>query len=123
MCTRQTVLVALMLIAVAPITAAAGTVWAPATLDQYFRVEWVATSGPGGSSVSGYVTNIGAGPAERVQLVVEGLDAAGSVVGASMAWVVGDLPANQRGYFTARVPAAPAYRVRVVAFDWANCRN
>ena len=120
---RQTVLVALMLMAVAPLTAGAGTAWAPATLDQYFRVEWAATSGPGGSAVSGHVTNIGPGAAERVQLVVERLDVGGTVVGTSMAWVVGELPANQRGYFTTRVPTAPAYRVRIVAFDWTNCRN
>jgi hypothetical protein len=114
---------ALALAIVIPLAAAAGPVWAPATLEQYFRVEWQATPAAGGASLSGWVTNVGAGPAEHVELLVERLDGSGAVVGTSTAWVVGDLPANQRGYFTTRVPAAPAYRVRIVTFDWANCRN
>ena len=119
----RTLAAVLALALLAPLAAAAGPTWSPATLEQYFRVEWQATPAAGGSSVSGWVTNVGAGPAERVQLLIERLDAAGAVVGTAPAWVVGDLPANQRGYFTARVPAAPSYRVRIVAFDWANCRN
>jgi hypothetical protein len=120
----RTLAAALALVVLVPLAAAAGPlVWSPATLEQYFRVEWAVTPAADGSALSGWVTNIGAGPAERVQLLVERLDAAGSIVGTSTTWVVGDLPANQRGYFSARVPVAPAYRVRIVAFDWANCRN
>jgi hypothetical protein len=121
--TRRILAWALGWLVLTPAVAGAGTAWAPATLEQYFRVEWSATPALGSSSVSGSVTNLGAGPAERVQLLVESLDAAGTVVGSSAAYVVGGVPASQRGYFSARVPAAATYRVRIVAFDWAGCRN
>jgi len=114
---------ALALVALVAPAARAGVAWSQATLDQYFRVQWDATPADGGVAVSGTVTNVGSGPAHRMQVAVERLDTAGAVVGSTTAWVVGDIPAGQRGYFTARVPAAASYRVRVLAFDWANCRN
>jgi hypothetical protein len=114
---------ALTLLAVGAAGAGAGPVWSPETLERYFRVEWAAAPVASGSSVTGWVTNVGPGPAERIELVIERLDATGAVVGSSRTWVVGGLPASQRGSFGARVPAAAAYRVRILAFDWANCRN
>ena len=103
----------------APAVAGAGQMWAPATLAQYFRVEWESSKG----AVSGYVTNLGNVPAERMQVLIEQLDAAGAVVGSTRASVLGIVPANQRSYFEARVPAAAAYRVQIVAFDWIGCRG
>ena len=123
--TIRGVLTALALVASAalPVVADAGAIWAPATLDQYFRLEWGQAPAAGGATIAGHVTNLGNGPAERMQLLVERLDAAGAVVGSSTAWVVGVVPANRRTYFTARVPAAAAYRVSILAFDWMDCRN
>lgn len=114
---------ALALVALAAPAVSAGAAWSQATLDQYFRVQWDTAPAAGGVAVSGSVTNVGNGPAHRMQVAVERLDAGGAVVGSTTAWVPGDISAGQRGYFTARVPAAAAYRVRILAFDWANCRN
>jgi hypothetical protein len=101
----------------------AGPVWAQVTLDRYFRVDWEPPSDAPAPVIAGSVTNLGRGPAQRMQLAIERLDASGTVVGTSSVWVPGVIQASQRSYFTARVPAAAGYRVRIVAFDWVDCLN
>ena len=58
--------------------------------------------------------------AERMRLVVEALDGAGKVTASATVWVLGGVPMGGRGYFGASVPEAPAYRVRVLSFDWTG---
>jgi hypothetical protein len=109
--------------ALLPATAAAGPLYADATLDRYFRVHWETTAGAGGLALAGHVENLGDHPFDRMQLLVERLDAGGAVIGSARIWVVGLIPAHQRGYFSTSIAAAPSYRVRIASFDWANCRD
>jgi len=109
--------------ALSPGESLAGPIWAQETLDRYFRLDWESTSDAPAPVIAGSVTNLGRGPAQRMQLAVERLDASGAVVGTSAIWVPGVIQASQRSYFTARVPAAAGYRVRIVAFDWVDCLN
>ena len=113
-------LAALGLVAVlAGAVPAADLMYAPATVDRDFRLEWQVTRGAKGPAIEGYVHNQARQTAERMQLRIERLDAAGSVVGASSVWVVGTIPRDDRAYFRAAVPDSASYRVAVVAFDWS----
>jgi hypothetical protein len=117
---------AAVLVAVAvllPAAGAAGPIHAPATIDEYFRLEWQATPGARGPEIAGYVANVGNVPVDRMQILVERLDAAGAVVGSSRAWVMGVVAPLHRTYFTTRVAPATAYRVSILTFDWTNCRD
>jgi hypothetical protein len=76
-----------------------------------------------GAALTGYVENLGNLPVDRIQLLVEPLDARGVATGRFTTWVLGLLPAHQRGHFTAAVPDTAAYRVTIASFDWANCRD
>jgi len=110
-------LVAILL--TAPASAAA--IYSQETLDQRFRIEFEVTPGQSRSVVSGYVYGQYSGLwATRMQLAVERLDAAGQVIGTSTTWVLGDVPPNNRAYFTTRVELAASYRVRIISFDWVG---
>lgn len=100
--------------------AASAQIFAPESLDRYFRLEWQATRDGKGPSIEGYVYNQGAQHAERMLLVIERLDGAGNVVGSSTVWVLGLVPMGNRAYFRASVPEAASYRVRVLSFDWTG---
>ena len=100
---------------------AAGTVLAAIdaeeTLDRHFRIEYDVS--PARTMISGYVYNQRAGyRAERMQLSIERLDAAGKVIGTSTTWVLGEVPPTNRAYFTTRVEPAASYRVPILSFDW-----
>jgi hypothetical protein len=98
--------------------AAPGQIFAPQTLDRYFRVEWQLSRNRTGPRIEGYVYNQAAQAAERLRLQIDRLDASGAVVGHSTVWVLGDIPTNNRAYFAASVPEAASYRVQVLSFDW-----
>ena len=87
------------------------------TLDRYFRLEWSKS----GRNVNGYVYNSSNRRAAHMQLLVEGLDAAGTVVTKTMTWVR-DVPPNNRAFFEVAAPNAPSYRVSVLSFDWVEDR-
>jgi hypothetical protein len=118
-------LVALLLASAAllPTAGEAGPLYSEATLAEYFRLHWETAAGARGAAITGHVQNLATLPFDRIQLLVERLDAGGAVIGRSTTWVVGNLPANQRAYFSATVPPAAAYRVSISSFDWANCRD
>jgi hypothetical protein len=97
--------------------ARAAEIYAPQTLDQYFKLEWSRS----GKSVNGYVYNTGNRRAARMILLVEGLDASGATVTKTTTWVR-DVPPNNRAYFEVAVPTAAAYRVSVQSFDWVEDR-
>ena len=103
--------------------AAADPIHATATVDQYFRLQWEATPGARGPEIAGYVENVSDLPVDRMRLLVERLDASGAVMGSTTTWVMGSVAARHRNYFTTRVPSAAAYRVRILTFDWSNCRD
>jgi hypothetical protein len=100
-------------IVIAPAAAHAAPLYAPETLDRYFRLEW----SKNGRTINGYVYNSSNRRASRMQLLVEGRDASGAVVTKSTTWVR-DVPPNNRAYFEVSVPTAASYRVSVLSFDW-----
>ena len=87
------------------------------TLDRSFRLEWSKS----GRNVNGYVYNASNRRAAHMQLLVEGLDASGTVVTKTTTWVR-DVPPNNRAFFEIAVPNAPSYRVSVLSFDWVEDR-
>ena len=98
---------------------AAATSYSQESLDQRFRIEFQVTPGPSRPVISGYVYNLYSGlSADRMQLSIERLDAAGQVIGRSTRWVLGGVPPASRAYFSAPVEPAASYRVRIIAFDW-----
>jgi hypothetical protein len=97
--------------------ARAAELYAPQTLDQYFKLEWSRS----GKSVNGYVYNTGNRRAAHMILLVEGLDRAGATVTKTTTWVR-DVPPNNRAFFEVAVPTAAAYRVSVQSFDWVEDR-
>jgi hypothetical protein len=107
----------------APVPGAGGPTHVDDTFERYFRLEWQATPGARGHEIAGYVENVGNVPVDRMRLSIERLDAAGAVIETSTTWVMGVVTPNHRNYFTTRVAAAPAYRVRILTFEWSNCRD
>src|SRR2546421_854835 len=99
--------------------AATAQIYAPQTLERYFRLEWTVTRDRKGPAIEGYVYNMSRRLVERMRLQIERLDAAGTIVGSSAVWVLGTVPIESRAYFQASVPAAASYRVQVLTFDWA----
>ncbi len=117
------ILLAAFVLALAPAAGQAGPIHAEDTFQRYFRLEWQATPGTHGPEIAGYVENVSNLPVDRMRVVVEQVDAGGAVIGSSTTWVMGTVIPNHRSYFTTRVPAAAAYRVRILTFDWSNCRD
>ena len=95
--------------------ARAAELYAPETLDQYFKLEWSRA----GKNLNGYVYNTGNRRAAHMILLVEGLDGSGKPVTKTTTWVR-DVPPNNRAYFQVAVPTAATYRVRVQSFDWVE---
>ncbi len=109
---------ALILLGVAGPTNAptrAAELYAPETLDRYFKLEWSRA----GKNVNGYVYNTGNRRAAHMILLVEGLDGSGKQVTKTTTWVR-DVPPNNRAFFEVAVPTAAAYRVSVQSFDWVE---
>jgi hypothetical protein len=98
---------------------ASAQMWAPQTLERFFRLEWEVKQARKGPMIEGYVYNLGAQNAEHLQLQIDRLDNSGGVVGTSTIWVLGEVPRNNRAYFGASVGEAASYRVQVLSFDWA----
>jgi hypothetical protein len=95
----------------------AAELYAPETLDRYFKLEWARE----GRKVNGYVYNTGNRRAAHMILLVEGLDGDGKPVAKTTTWV-SDVPPNNRAFFEVAVPTAAAYRVSVQSFDWVEDR-
>src|SRR5215813_1836285 len=113
----------LMLTAVVSITTgrAAAANYTQETLDRYVRIEYQVEPRAAQPVVSGYVYNMHPNvPADRMQLAIEAVDASGNVIGTSSTWILGGVPAGNRGYFSAPVVPAASYRVQVLFFDWGK---
>jgi hypothetical protein len=95
--------------------ARAAELYAPETLERYFKLEWARE----GRTVNGYVYNTGNRRAARMILLVEGLDGNEKPVARTTTWVR-DVPPNNRAFFEVAVPTAAAYRVSVQSFDWVE---
>ena len=91
------------------------------TVDRYLRIEYQVEPSAVPPVVSGYVYNMHPNvPADRMQLAIDAIDASGKVVGTSPTWILGGVPAGNRGYFSAPVVPAASYRVQVLFFDWGK---
>jgi hypothetical protein len=90
--------------------------------DQYFRVDTESTARDGRAIVSGQVWNISNWRADRIQLLVEGLDATGQPVTQRVVWLGADLSSGMHAVFEVPVPTAASYRVSVFAFDSSRGR-
>jgi hypothetical protein len=115
----------LMLVLVAVVSIANGRAaaanYTQETLDRYLRIEYQVEPSAAPPVVSGYVYNMHPNvPADRMQLAVDAVDASGKVIGTSSTWILGGVPAGNRGYFSVPVVPAAAYRVQVLFFDWGK---
>jgi hypothetical protein len=82
-----------------------------------FRVEWQSRPNGDGAVVDGYVFNDSGIIAERVRLLVEGLDLAGQVTSQTIVYARHTQPYTST-YFWSRAPAAAhTYRVSVLSYD------
>jgi hypothetical protein len=83
-------------------------------------LDWAMT----GQDIAGYVNSKHGSHIINVQLLAQGLDANGNVVGQKLEWLQGMVPALQRTYFRIpNMPAAASYRVSVWAFDTIETVN
>lgn len=113
------VLTTLALGAAAP-TSPAVALGATSSADPRIRLDWeVGTSRGGRPVVQGYVYNDYGRPASDVRLLVETLDASGTVIARNIGFVRGVVQFNDRAYFEVplKTPGA-SYRVSVTALDW-----
>src|SRR5207245_8869160 len=114
------VLVLAAVVSIATGSAAAAN-YAQETLDRSLRIEYQVEPSAAQPVVSGYVYNMHPNlPADRMQLAIDAIDASGKVVGTSSTWILGGVPAGNRGYFSAPVVPAASYRVQVLVFDWGK---
>jgi hypothetical protein len=87
--------------------------------EQFFKLDWQVEDRGQQPLVWGHLVNDWGMPASRIQLLVEGLDSSGALVGQKVAWFGSTLEPGMRAYFEVPVPwKAPTYRVSVFAFDW-----
>jgi hypothetical protein len=78
--------------------------------ESFFTVQTV------GTGSAGVIRNTSDWSAQRIQLLVERLDAAGQPLDQRVMWLGADLPAGAHAYFDAALPPSASYRVRVFAF-------
>jgi hypothetical protein len=110
--------------AAAGMTPSASTTTAIQGWEHYFRLEWAAQPTPQGQAIDGYVYNKYGAEAMGMQILAQGLDATGNVVGQKLAWVSGSVPPFNRAFFTVPgLPQAERYRVSVWAYDFVQGTN
>ena len=99
--------------------AAAAQTYATPKTETQFRVEWQAgKSRKGAPILEGYVYNTRPTGAKDVRLLVEILDAQGSMIGKAYGVVQGFVNAFDRVYFDVALPMTGAgYRVSVSSFE------
>lgn len=88
--------------------------------DRWLKLHWTLE----GRAISGRISNEYIQPADKVRLVVEGLDAANRVIDKRYEWVPGVVPALGNRYFEVRVvPGADHYRVAVDSYTFILSRD
>src|SRR3989449_9951183 len=85
-------------------------IYAPESLERYFRLEWEVTRGRKGPAIEGYVYNAAMRAADRMRLQIERVDASGKIVGSTTIWGFGGVPVPGRASFSSSVPDATGYR-------------
>ena len=94
---------------------------ATSTVDARIRLDWEVGTRRGRPIIQGYVYNDYLRAAYNVQLLVETLDASGTVIARGVGFVRGVVPFNDRTYFEVplKMPGA-SYRASVTALDWKD---
>lgn len=118
----RALVVALLVALTVPVVAPAADL-TPLVLgwEQFFKIDWQAGQRSNKPVVYGHLKNEWGMPAAKIQLLVEGIDASGAVVGQKVAWFGPTLNPGIRFYY--EVPVAwqtPTYRVSVFAFEWVQ---
>jgi hypothetical protein len=86
--------------------------------ENWLSLEWTAQAQPAGQEIVGYIYSHRGTPIADVQLLAQGLDGSGAVVGQRIARVPGGVPGLQRSYFRiSGLPPAERYRVTVWTFE------
>jgi hypothetical protein len=88
---------------------------------QFFRVQWEATTRNEQAVVQGFVSNTWGFTAQRMRLLVTGFDATGTQLGQVIAWGPNEINPGDRRFFNVSVPpGASTYDVAVFAWDWVQ---
>jgi hypothetical protein len=104
-----------------PAPAARGQNFGAPDADRYFRLEWAAAqSTRRGPVIRGYVYETFGRASDQMQLAIDTLDPSANVTGTTIGYVMGPIPGGGRAYFEIPVPAASAYRVRILSFRWTQ---
>jgi len=90
---------------------------------QFFRIQWDATSQSGQPVVEGYITNVWGFTALNVRLLVNGYDASGQMVGQLISWGPNEIDFGSRVYFTVPLPPAATYEVSIFSWSWVQTGN
>jgi hypothetical protein len=85
--------------------------------ERHFTVDWQSGQYRGQPALQGYVNNVSPYHAANIRVLVESLDAGGTVTSQKVAWLPGDILGGGRLYFQVPTTVAPAYRVRVFSYD------
>jgi len=88
--------------------------------ERFFTITSETVQSGGRARVAGTVINESGFAAQRVQLLVEGLDASGQVISQSVVWLGHGVGPGGRGYFDVPAPPGVRHRVSVFAFDWVQ---
>jgi len=87
--------------------------------ERRFKLEWTVDAPSGGArTLSGYITSQEGGHAEFVRLLVQALDAAGTVVERRIWAIPGGVGGGQRAYFEV-LDLPPAAEYRVFVWDYS----
>jgi hypothetical protein len=89
--------------------------------EQFFSLDWQPADHKGRPVVEGHIVNTWGFGATHIRLLVDGLDATGTVVEQQVAWLGADLTPGTRASFEIPIDrSADAYRVAVFSFDWVQ---
>ena len=110
----------LLLLSASPAYAQAATPLSPLMVDwsSYFRLDWQTAQAGGRTVIRGTIWNTSNYRTKRIQLLIEGLDASGTIVNQRVEWLGTDLTPGDHTYFESPISGpAVSYRVSVFAFD------
>jgi hypothetical protein len=89
--------------------------------ERFFTVSSETVQRPGKARVVGYVVNDAGFKAQRVRVLIDGLDDRGQIVGQTVWWIGSPGPGpSGRVFFDAPAPAGATHRVSVFAYDWVQ---
>jgi hypothetical protein len=90
---------------------------------QFFRIQWDATTYDGQPAVEGYITNVFGFTALNVRVLINGYDTSGQQVGQLISWGPNEIDFGGRVYFIVPVPPAATYDVSIFSWNWVQTGN